>query len=596
MKYSAFFIYNRNMKLNFIVGLLLLFFSVEGFAIRDATFIHRNGDLLEHQPPTAFRTFMARVSCSDETCAAMPFLRSNTSVESDQYNYYLYSDHFRVVYAASCGPNESVKNYAQKMLDIAEVAYQKQVVELSMNPPEGNEQYYTDIFLGKKSRNEDCRGFDYVSGEKVLWYDSYIDTFAGFASEHPLDEGVAYLVMNAGLTDQLLQVTLAHEIHHTIQFSYKHFEDTYFSNAYLDADLWILEAMATAMESIVYPDVDDYVYYVNRWYQGMNQSLDTFDGVHEYGAAVFPLYLEERFGAGTLNKILLRFGEENGWQSIVKSVVLSYGETFTEIYSGFIGAIWEPEEHFIHGAQFDTSAIESLTRELNPEVNITLNKLGIQPVSFSEDTTITLNEHQFSWTPSAEQGCSNWSGSINQRMLCRPAQKMVLFADRSQERVTTPFRTLYLNSGWNLTGFTTNDPRTSLDLFAQIPESRSANWSTLNEWSIENLAESETVINSLEPGWVYSAEERELRLLGEQKGELYEELNQGWNLVSLSADELTGEGDLEQFREQVAVDSGYSLRNFLFTVGEGWQGWHYEREVGDLSGIGGATALWLYLE
>jgi hypothetical protein len=90
-----------------------------------------------------------------------------------------------------------------------------------------------------------------------------------------------------------LQVTLAHEYNHVIQFTYDVLEDT-----------WFLESTAVWMEGKVYPAALDYLQYLPGWTELTALPLTTFNGtdpndrrnVKVYGSAVWNKFLDARFG------------------------------------------------------------------------------------------------------------------------------------------------------------------------------------------------------------------------------------------------------------------------------------------------------------
>ncbi len=72
-----------------------------------------------------------------------------------------------------------------------------------------------------------------------------------------------------------LEVTLAHEYNHILQFGYDAFQDA-----------WFAESTATWMEDQVYPHIDDYLRYVRRWVKRWDTPLTT-SSIKEYGSAVW---------------------------------------------------------------------------------------------------------------------------------------------------------------------------------------------------------------------------------------------------------------------------------------------------------------------
>jgi len=81
-----------------------------------------------------------------------------------------------------------------------------------------------------------------------------------------------------------LEVTLAHEYDHILQFGY---------DAYQDA--WFAESSATWMEDEVYSGINDYLRYVRRWVRRYDTPL-TATSIKEYGSAVWEKWLAHRYG------------------------------------------------------------------------------------------------------------------------------------------------------------------------------------------------------------------------------------------------------------------------------------------------------------
>ncbi len=81
-----------------------------------------------------------------------------------------------------------------------------------------------------------------------------------------------------------LEVTIAHEYDHILQFGY---------DAYQDA--WFAESSAVWMEDQVYNGVNDYLRYVRRWVRHYDTPL-TANSIKEYGSAVWNKWLAHRYG------------------------------------------------------------------------------------------------------------------------------------------------------------------------------------------------------------------------------------------------------------------------------------------------------------
>ena len=88
-----------------------------------------------------------------------------------------------------------------------------------------------------------------------------------------------------------LEVTLAHEYNHVLQFAYD-----------VNQDLWFYEASAVWMEDHVYPDINDYLRYVGRWDKRSKLPI-TVNNIKIYGSGVWNHWLAGRFGDAIIRNI-----------------------------------------------------------------------------------------------------------------------------------------------------------------------------------------------------------------------------------------------------------------------------------------------------
>jgi hypothetical protein len=91
-----------------------------------------------------------------------------------------------------------------------------------------------------------------------------------------------------------LEVTLAHEYDHILQFGY---------DAYQDA--WFAESSAVWMEDEVYDGINDYLRYVRRWIRRYDTPL-TASSIKEYGSAVWNKWLARRYGPSLIRSAWAR--------------------------------------------------------------------------------------------------------------------------------------------------------------------------------------------------------------------------------------------------------------------------------------------------
>lgn len=109
----------------------------------------------------------------------------------------------------------------------------------------------------------------------------------------------AYLVIDndyrgfSGDPIELMQVTLAHEYNHVLHFAYDTFQD-----------LWMFESTATWVEDLVYPEIDDYLHFVDAFARRPGRPLAEQDrGASKlYGSAMWNHWLTAAHGAATVRR------------------------------------------------------------------------------------------------------------------------------------------------------------------------------------------------------------------------------------------------------------------------------------------------------
>lgn len=187
-----------------------------------------------------------------------------------------------------------VPDFVEQVLQVAEDVHEVENEELGWREPKsdgriGGRRGKTDIYLSQ------------IGGELF----GYAAPDRGQASkEHRIPRRLhGYLVVDndysafefPGTTAaEDLEVTLAHEYNHILQFGYDAFQDP-----------WFAESTATWMEDEVYDGIDDYLRYVRRWVRRWDTPL-TATSIKEYGSAVWNQWLARRYGAAIVRRAWAR--------------------------------------------------------------------------------------------------------------------------------------------------------------------------------------------------------------------------------------------------------------------------------------------------
>jgi hypothetical protein len=185
---------------------------------------------------------------------------------------------------------DGIPNYVEKVLRVAEHVHAIENGKLGWREPKsdgtlGGGRGKTDVYISQ------------IGGELF----GYASPDPDQASKgHPLPRRLhGYLVLDNNYSAEEfpgttpthdLEVTLAHEYNHILQFGYDAFQD-----------LWFAESSATWMEDQVYNDINDYLRYVSRWVHRFETPLTT-SSIKEYGSAVWNEWLARRYGISIVRR------------------------------------------------------------------------------------------------------------------------------------------------------------------------------------------------------------------------------------------------------------------------------------------------------
>jgi hypothetical protein len=196
--------------------------------------------------------------------------------------------------ALSDGDGDGIPDYVERVQAVAEHVYSIENGKLGWRDPKsdgrkGGGRGKTDVYL------------DQIGGALF----GYAAPDRGQATKaHRLPRRLhGYLVLDnnydplefPGTTPEHdLEVTVAHEYNHILQFGY---------DAYQDA--WFAESTAVWMEDEVYNNIDDYLRYVRRWVKRYDTPL-TANSIKEYGSAVWNKWLAHRYGRSIMRRTWAR--------------------------------------------------------------------------------------------------------------------------------------------------------------------------------------------------------------------------------------------------------------------------------------------------
>jgi hypothetical protein len=160
--------------------------------------------------------------------------------------------------------------------------------------------------LGWRRANSDgsrgARAGQGADGQVDIYLAGLAKDLFGYATPDPGERGrsrAGYLVLDndyAGFNGnpvELMQVTLAHEYNHILQYGYDSYQDG-----------WMFESTATWIEDHVYPDIDDYLNFVRDFAAAPFRPMAEVErkAFRLYGSAMWNHWLAERLSADTVRE------------------------------------------------------------------------------------------------------------------------------------------------------------------------------------------------------------------------------------------------------------------------------------------------------
>ena len=205
--------------------------------------------------------------------------------------------HFCVHYVATTADDpapgdadaDTIPDYVEKVGDAAEQSWLTEVDTLAWQPPKSDDPLggdaKTDIYIKELNPGTAKGLYGYAntdspqSGRSRYGFLVVDDDYNAF-------EFSRY----GGNPDQPVQVTVAHEFNHVLQFNYDMAQDD-----------WMYESTATWAEEKVFPAVDDYLnVYVPDWIGLSRQPITQAGNSKQYGSAVWNLWLDDTYGADAI--------------------------------------------------------------------------------------------------------------------------------------------------------------------------------------------------------------------------------------------------------------------------------------------------------
>ena len=192
-----------------------------------------------------------------------------------------------------------------------------------------------------------------------------------------------------------MKVTVAHELFHAIQRSYQMLP--------ANSTVFLYELSSTWVEDIVYPDINDYLYWTDNFFDDPEKSIDDTNG---YSVALYGHYLTSEFNDNIIREIWESFSTHNNAMNSIEYVIdNNYSSSFIETWVDFCsrnifngqytnmnnGFYYYIDQIYAEPLSFDTSELLSGVNDFNIYINdIILHDDEIKIKLFEPDANYLL--------------------------------------------------------------------------------------------------------------------------------------------------------------------------------------------------------------
>jgi len=146
---------------------------------------------------------------------------------------------------------------------------------------------------------------------------------------------------------QALQVTIVHEYFHAVQLGYAFNTNNYLPKMYY-GDAFFLEWSSTWFEDYCYPEVNDYIAYINNFVSYMDNPIWTYSGNWHYGVSGFLKFLVDNYSTRIITKTWDKIKDgERAFFALKETIEKVSDRSFPDTYNEYCARL------FYSGANYD---------------------------------------------------------------------------------------------------------------------------------------------------------------------------------------------------------------------------------------------------
>lgn len=192
---------------------------------------------------------------------------------SDNKNLFHYTEHFRIITGED---SKYISTIVSELKSFSEYVWLNEIT--NFKEPINSDINYIDVYIANS------KAVSPEIGEVNV--EPYI---AGYSGIYP--DNTPYIVMNPYITSSNFKSTFAHELFHTIQFSYFNIRQK--SNEWWQKNLWWIESTAKYVEYLIFPKLHSYISSANIWIDNPCKDIDKIDFKSEYSKVLLAIYLDD---------------------------------------------------------------------------------------------------------------------------------------------------------------------------------------------------------------------------------------------------------------------------------------------------------------
>ena len=227
---------------------------------------------------------------------------------------------FRIHYTTE-GNDTADPDFVAHVAEYFDYSYGVEVEQLGYDPPPMDDDEHGpewDVYMHNIS------DYGYTTYDNPVLTTSW-DDYTGFIE---MDNNFTH-TPTLGL--DAAKVTAAHEFFHLIHLGYRSYNTPKLNSVFL------YEMCAAWMEDVVYDEINDYYYYLNKFFGNYSKPFNTKDGGHEYGLALFCHMLEKKYGRGAVRTIWEKFRTYETFDAL-EETMKTYNSSLSQELTDF--AIW----------------------------------------------------------------------------------------------------------------------------------------------------------------------------------------------------------------------------------------------------------------